>query len=301
MKYCNSSALAALLLLASTAATSLAEEAPPAGTMAAVLAASTADDWRPLDPETTLYLELDSGRVVFELAPLFAPAHLANLRLLSKAGWFDGLSINRVQDNFVTQWGDADSNRPQGAAEPRLAPEFEREWTPDLPMTVLSDGDVYASTVGFIGGFPVAGDRAAGRVWLTHCYGALGVGRDTAADSGNASELYVVIGHAPRQLDRNITLLGRAVRGAELLAALPRGTGALGFYESASERTPIRRLRFAADLPAAERLPLEIMRTDTATFAALVESRRNRRDDWYKSPAGKIELCNVPIPVRERR
>ena len=80
-----------------------ADEAPPPGTMAAVLAASTAEDWRPLDPEKTLYLDLDAGRVIFELAPNFAPAHIANLRLLTQAGWFDGLSINRVQDNFVTQ------------------------------------------------------------------------------------------------------------------------------------------------------------------------------------------------------
>jgi peptidylprolyl isomerase len=278
-----------------------ASDSPPPGTMAAVLAASTAADWRPLDPEKTLYLDLDSGRVIFELAPNFAPAHVANLRTLTQAGWFDGLSINRVQDNFVTQWGDPESSKPLGAAKSKIAPEFEQSWNRSWRMTRLPDGDVYASQVGFIEGFAAALDERAGKVWLTHCYGTLGVGRDTPSDSGNAAELYAVIGHAPRQLDRNITVIGRAVRGMELLAALPRGTLPLGFYAKPEERVPIKRMRFAMDLPPAERIPMEVLRTDTPTFAALVESRRNRRDEWYLQPAGKIDLCSVPIPVRERR
>lgn len=267
-------------------------------TVAEVLAVAAASDWRRPDPERTLYLDLDAGRVVFELSPVFAPAHVANLRVLARSGWFDGLSINRVQDNFVAQWGDADGGRPIINAATRLAPEFERGWTAELRYTPLPDGDVFAPDAGFVDDFPVAGDRRAGRIWMAHCYGTLGVGRDLASDSGNAAELFAVIGHAPRQLDRNITVLGRALTGIELLAALPRGTAALGFYATPAERTPIRRLRFAADLPAVERTDLEVLRTDSATFAAVVEARRNRRDDWYKVPAGRIDLCSVPLPVR---
>jgi peptidylprolyl isomerase len=51
-------------------------------------------------------------------------------------------------------------------------------------------------------------------------------------------------------------------------------------------------------VPAAQRTNLEVLRTDTPTFTALIESRRNRRDEWFKVPAGYVELCNVPIPVR---
>jgi peptidylprolyl isomerase len=79
-----------------------------------------------------------------------------------------------------------------------------------------------------------------------------------------------------------------------------RGTGTLGFYETAAERTRIVAMRVAADLPPAEREPLELLRTDTATFTALVEARRNRRDDWYQVRAGYVDLCNVPLPVRKR-
>ena len=145
---------------------------------------------------------------------------------------------------------------------------------------------------------PAARDPATGKAWLAHCYGMVGAGRDVASDSGNGSELYAVIGHAPRHLDRNIALVGRVVQGMEWLTSLPRGTGPLGFYEKPGQRMAIRSVRLAADVPEAERMRLEILRTDTPTFAALVESRRNRSDEWYKRPAGHIDLCNVPLPVR---
>ena len=63
---------------------------------------------------------------------------------------------------------------------------------------------------------------------------------------------------------------------------------------------PIKTIRVAADVPAAERSQLEIMRTDTAAFRELIESRRNRREDWFYVQAGRIEINNVPIPVRTR-
>jgi peptidylprolyl isomerase len=293
-------ALALALLAAGTAS---AADAPKGRTMADVLAASKPADWRTPDPDNTLYLDLAAGRVVIELAPAFAPLHAKNLRTLAHEHYFDGLAILRVQDNFVTQWGDPDSDKPDkakslGSASKTLAPEFERDIGSALQFTTLPDGDVYAPEVGFSNGMPAARDTKSGKAWLAHCYGMIGAGRDAAVDSGPGTELYVVIGHAPRQLDRNISLVGRVVQGMELLSALPRGTGALGFYENPGQRLAIKSVRLAADVPAAERTNIEILRTDTETFADLVEARRNRRDDWYKVPAGKIDLCSVPIPVR---
>jgi len=126
----------------------------------------------------------------------------------------------------------------------------------------------------------------------------VGAGRDTPVDSGGGTELYVVIGHAPRQLDRNVTLLGRVVQGIELLSTLPRGTGKLGFYEKPEQRSPIKAIRVAADVPAKERTNLEVMRTDTPLFQELIESRRNRKEEWFHAQAGHIDIANVPIPVR---
>ena len=301
-RWLAAAASAALLTLVHPA---LAAEPAPAKakTMADVVAASQPSDWRPLDPGNTLYLDLAAGRVVLELAPAFAPLHAANIKTLVRQHYFDGLAILRVQDNFVTQWGDPDGDKPDkahpfGKASKTVAPEFEREIAKDLPFTRLPDGDVYAPEVGFSNGLPSARDPKSGKAWLAHCYGMVGAGRDVGVDTGPGSELYVVIGHAPRQLDRNIALVGRVVQGMELLSALPRGTGPLGFYEKPEQRVPIKSVRLAADVPSAERTNLEVLRTDTPTFEALVESRRNRRDEWYKVPAGKIDLCNVPIPVR---
>jgi peptidylprolyl isomerase len=293
---CVLPALFAVLPIVAGAQNAVARKPP---TMADVIAASKPGDWVPLDPQNTLYVELPAGRVIVALAPQFAPQTVANVKTLARGRYYDGLAIERVQDNFVAQWGDADHAKPLGSAARSVPAEFMTA-SKDVAFTVLPDTDTYAPVVGFSGSFPAARDPKTGRAWLVHCYGMVGSGRDNDVDSGNGSELYVVIGHAPRQLDRNATLIGRVVQGMELLATLPRGTGALGFYERPAERTPIKSVRVAADVPQAERTPLEVMRTDTPTFADLVESRRNRRDDWYKVPAGRIDVCNVPLPVRER-
>jgi len=278
---------------------------PKGPTMAGVLAASRSGDWRTLDPENTLYLEFASGRVVIELAPAFAPMHVANVKALARERYYDGLAVVRAQDNYVVQWADPDAEKPELArkiqhAHKTLPAEFDRALDPKLPFTPLPDKDVYAPEVGFSDGFPMARDRRTGKMWLVHCYGMVGAGRDNAPDSGGGTELYVVIGHAPRQLDRNVTLLGRVVQGMELLSALPRGTGAMGFYEKPEQRLPIKSIRVAADVPEEERSDLEIMRTDTASFRDLIEARRNRREDWFQVPAGRIEIGNVPVPVRLR-
>jgi peptidylprolyl isomerase len=262
-----------------------------------VIAASSPTDWRPLDPQNTLYVELASGRVVIELNPLFAPNHVANIVALARGRYFDGLTIYRAQDNYVVEFGDFEKKKPVGTAHRTLAAEFERPLR-GLSLNKLPDPDTYAPEVGFIDGFPVAADPALGRAWLVHCYGMLGAGRENDVDSGGGTELYVVIGQAPRHLDRNVTLFGRVVSGMELLSVLPRGTGALGRYEHPEHRVPVRSVQVAADVPPAERTELEMMRTDTPTFLAYVEARRNRHEEWFKVPAGRVDVCNVPIPVR---
>nr|WP_298149708.1 peptidylprolyl isomerase [Metallibacterium sp.] len=158
-------------------------------------------------------MRLPQGRVVIELAPAFAPAHVADIEALARAHYWDGLAITRVQDDFVAQWGDPAADTPRRRALPAgLSRALPAEYTralAGLHFTRLPDGDVYAPAVGFADGFPVGADPAAGRAWLLHCYGMVGVGRDNPPDTGNGTELYAVIGQAPRQLDRNIALVGR--------------------------------------------------------------------------------------------
>jgi peptidylprolyl isomerase len=275
-----------------------------------LLAASKPAEWRRPDPRNLLQMELPGGRVLIELAPDYVPLHAANLRTLAHEHYFDGLSINRVQDNFVTQWDDpaTDSDpvdtshlKPLGSAETKLPPEYTRAIDPELTWTPLPDGDVYAPQVGFAQGFPAARDPASGQTWLAHCYGMVGVARDIDPQSGNGSALYAVIGQAPRGLDRNLAVVGRVIQGMELLSGLPRGPAPMGFYTRPGQRVPIRSLRLAADLPDSERAHVEVLRTDSATFAALVEARRNRRDAFYRVPAGKVDLCAIAIPSRASR
>ena len=294
-----------LLLSARTGAAQTASPSPsptPAPpTTASVMAAATAADWRPLDPENTLYLEIAAGRVIIELAPAFAPNHAANVKALVREGYFDGLTINRVQDNYVVQWGDAnerEGRRPIKAAKATLPGEFDRAIGPDVPFTPSPDGDVYAAEAGWSMGFPAARDPKSGRTWIPYCYGVLGTARGSDPASGGGSQLFVIIGHSPRHLDRNYTAFGRVVKGIELLSTLPRGSGGLGFYEKAEQRVPILKVRVAADVPDSERTPLQVLRTDTDTFRSLVAARRTRTEPGFQFPVGRIEVCNVSIPVK---
>jgi peptidylprolyl isomerase len=280
------------------AARAQANPGAPPTSMTQILDHSPPTDWRTLDPRNTLYLQLAKGRVVIELAPAFAPHHVANIEALVREGYFDGLAIVRAQDNYVVQWADPDTKRSVGSARQTLEAEFTRPYDSALPFTTLPDADTYAPQTGFTDGFPAARDPKTRTTWLVHCYAMVGAGRDNGADSGGGTELYAVIGNGLRQLDRNVTLVGRVVSGMELLSSLPRGTGELGFYQTAAERMPIVSIKIAADLPPAERVNLEALRTDSATFAELLHNRRFRQDAWYKVPAGRIDVCNMPLPVR---
>jgi peptidylprolyl isomerase len=291
----KAAAAAAGLLIALALALLPAAHADPVQ-VADLLAGSPAGDWRTPDPDNTLYLELPGGRVIVELARRVAPQHVANIKTLARAHYFDGLAVVRVQDDYVVQWNDPGLHRAVPLGVPAVA-EFTAAPGAGERFQPLPDRDVYAPQVGFLDGFPAARDPKSQTVWLAHCYGMVGVGRDDPAESTGA-EMYAIIGHAPRQLDRNVSLVGRVLKGMELLASLPRGSGTMGFYVAPEQPVPIRSMRIAADLPQAERTPLEVLRTDSATFRTVLEQRRNRQEPWFKFNPGRIDLCNVPLPVR---
>jgi peptidylprolyl isomerase len=266
-------------------------------TVSDLLAATSAADWRKPDPDNTLYLQLSSGRVIIELAPRVAPRHVANIKALVRAHYFDGLAILRVQDNYVVQWADPGTHRPVPAGVTLVAPELTADPGAYGHFEPLPDHDLYAAQVGFIDGFPAGRDPHSHTAWLAHCYGMVGVGRDDPAES-DGTEMYAVIGHAPRQLDRNVALVGRVLQGVELLSILPRGSGEMGFYVKAEPLVPIVSMRLAAEVPEVSRAPLEVLRTDSEAFRKITDQRRNRRENWFKYSPGRIDLCNIPLPVR---
>lgn len=277
-----------------------------------IAAAAPAAEWRAIAPAELLVMELapdragKARRVVIQLLPEpFSQGWVGNIRKLAAAHWWDRTSVNRVQDNYVVQWGDATEKKP---LPPGLATVSQDDYVArtepgsfaSATVKALGPGNTATSYSGFHRGFPIQVEGPAGSAtsWPVHCYGMVGVGRNMPPDTGTGAELYVVIGQAPKHLDRNIALVGRVVDGIEHLSSLPRGTGALGFYETAAERVPITRVRLASELPAAERPRYEYLDTDGPGFARYVEARANRRDAFFIRPAGGADVCNVPVPTR---
>jgi len=266
------------------------------------------------------------------MPPPFSQGWVGNIRKLAAAHWWDGLSINRVQDNYVVQWGDADGEDkakarklPDGlavvpaeqytasfgqtladqAAAQRAGLMVEHaivavegavaERPVDSGRGLARESDAYGALTLSVGGFPIASDTK--NAWPVHCYGMVGVGRNLSPDTGTGAELYTVIGHAPRHLDRNIALVGRVISGIENLSSLPRGTGALGFYEKPEQRVTITSIRLGnevADLPR-----YQYLSTESTSFAKYADARANRRDAFFIVSAGGADICNIPVPVRK--
>ena len=266
-----------------------------------IVAQAPASAWKSIPADDLMVIELaNGGRVVIQLAPAFAPVHVGNIKALARGGYWNGASVYRVQDNYVAQWGlnKSDKPWPKGVA-PKPPAEYTRALK-GLKITPLGSGDAYAPGAGFADGWPVAYSVRGGWADLAHCYGSVGVGRDLSPDTGTGGELYAVIGNAPRQLDRNIALVGRVIDGIDRFSTLPRGTEALGFYKDKAQYVPIASIRLASDMPAEARPSYEMMDTAGATFASYLKLRANRHDDFYISPAGGVDLCNVQVPVRKK-
>jgi peptidylprolyl isomerase len=290
-------------LLVVTSAALLIGAAPPKKLLTPndIVTQSPASAWKTIPAEDLMVMDLaNGGRVVVQLAPAFAPVHVANIRALARGNYWQGSTIYRVQENYVAQWGQHASDKPWPAGvTPKPPAEYTRPLK-GLKITPLGSPDAYAPNAGFADGWPVAYSTKEGWADLAHCYSSVGVGRDLSPDTGRGGELYAVIGNAPRQLDRNIALVGRVVDGIDRLSTLPRGTEALGFYKDKAQNVPIASIKMASDMPTSERPSYEYLDTDSATFAAYLKVRANRHDDFYIRPAGGVDLCNVQMPVRKK-
>ncbi len=304
-----------------------------------IVAQAPKADWTAILASDLLVMDLTPDakgrprRVVIQLMPPpFSQGWIGNIRTLAKAHWWDGLSINRVQDNYVVQWGDAEADdkvkakvlpaglvtMPEseyiptstsnnealgpyfdafGAAHDALSAKQRKERRRGKQLTHRFDPYTEFTTIW--DGWPLAASfENEQAIWPVHCYGMVGVGRDLSPNTGSGAELYVVIGHAPRHLDRNIALVGRVIEGIEHLSSLPRGHGALGFYDLAQGD---ERVTITAIHPGTEVKDLsgyEYLSTESASFAKYADARANRRDPFFIRPAGGADICNIPVPVR---
>jgi len=289
------------LLLAAAALALVAAAPPPAkyATPPSVVAESKAGEWQAIPADDLMVIDLNNGqRIVVQLAPLFAPVHAANIRALAKSGYWQGAAIYRVQDNYVAQWGNNDSDKPLPPGVVKKPPAEYHRSLRGLRITPLGSPDSYAPAVGYVQGWPVAYDPKAKTANLPHCYGSVGVGRDLSPDTGMGGELYAAIGHGPRSLDRVIAVVGRVVSGIDAMSSLPRGTEALGFYKERTSDVPIANVRLASMLPEAGRPRFEYLKETSVSFARWLKVKKNRRDEFYIRPAGGVDLCNALVPIR---
>lgn len=328
--------LAAVLGIAAPALAS--DQPTPPATPESVVAQAPAGDWVRIAPDDLLVMQLSPAadgsarKIVIQLLPApFSQPWVANIRTLAHAHWWDGTSIYRAVDNWVVQWGAGEGPGfkprplPKGveapkapyvadASDPAIAAVLgpQRNAVVDILQAMLVKPrkqqaasapapyarDPYAPHPFFFHGWPMAASRQERTAWPVHCYGTVGVSRDLAPDTGTGAELYAVIGQAPRQLDRNIAVVGRVIEGMQYLSTLPRGKGNHGVYLSRSRDTPIVSIRLGSDLPAASQPHFEYLATDSASFRHYVQVRANRHDAFYTVPAGGVALCNVHEPIR---
>ncbi len=251
-------------------------------------------EWRATDPDSTVVMQLDAGDVIIELNAAFAPATVAQFKRLVRQGFYDNQTFYRVIDGFVAQGGDG-SDIGVPSDEPTIKAEFQRDWSDRLQFTVVQKPDLFAPETGFVDGFAAARDMQSGKAWLTHCPGAVAMARGNDPDTSR-TDFYVVIGQAPRYLDRNLSVFGRVVFGMEHVQAVRRGVGSAdGVIEDPDEHSVIRSLRLLADVSTPERSRVEVRNTNSAAFRDMLDARRHREAAFFHhTPPAVLDVCQVP-------
>ena len=261
---------------------------------------SQADEptWRQVDPDHLVFMELAEGQVIIELNPLFAPKTVQQFRRLVQEHFYDGLGFYRVIDGFVAQGGDG-SDLGELSEVPLIDAEFERKWSDDLSYTAVQSPDLFAPATGFIAGFAVARDPAENTVWLTHCPGIVAMARNDDPDSSR-TDFYIVLGQAPRYLDRNMNIFGRVVHGMDAVQKIRRGpVNDNGVIRDDMASSRIRSIRLGSEIEDEKRLSALVMDTNSSGFAELLRDRRKRKQRFFhQQPPQVLDVCQVPMAGR---
>jgi len=264
------------------------------------LFANAADElvWREVDPENLVFMELYEGQVTIELNPMFAPKTVRQFRKLVQDRFYDGLSFYRVIDGFVAQGGDG-SDLGEASLVPLIEAEFESELPEDVEFTLVQKDDLFAPETGFVDGFAVGRDSSGKNAWLTHCPGIIAMARNDSADSSR-TDFYIVIGQAPRYLDRNMNVFGRVIHGMDVVQKIRRGpVSENGVFQDETASSRIRSIRLASDAPREERLSGLVMDTNSKGFQHLLKDRRNRTQKFFlNKPPKVLDVCQVPMAGR---
>ncbi|KGJ96817.1 peptidylprolyl isomerase [Colwellia psychrerythraea] len=271
------------------------------------ISACGADDaadsmWRKLPLNNTVLLTLPHGKVVIELAPQFSPKNTAQFSKLTQQGFYDGTKFYRVIDGFVAQAGPKDGSK-KDLSVPILAMEADFKVAKDWAYTPVQQQGLFAQQTGFKDGFAIAYQQGkspnSGKAWLTHCPGTIAMARNNAADSAS-SHFYIVIGQAPRYLDRIMTIYGRVVHGMQHVQAIQRTAVIEGEYAvDHRDFTEIVSMQLMSDVAKAEQIHIEVENTESKAFAERLVKRRNRDSAFfYNKPPPVLDVCQIPIRSR---
>ena len=275
----------------------------PLATVITATPARAADEptWREVETNNLVFIDMQEGQVVIELNPLFAPKTVRQFRHLVQDGFYDGLSFYRVIEGFVAQGGDG-SDLGERSDVPLIDAEFEIEWQAGFEFMPVQENDFYADETVFLDGFAVGRDRKDNSAWLTHCPGVIAMARNEGPDTSR-TDFYIVIGQAPRYLDRNLNVFGRVVWGMDVVQKIRRGKASddgVIFDDAASSR--IRRMTMAGDIPEDDRLKVYVMDTNNKAFGKYLESRRNRKSRFFHhKPPTVLDIGQVPVGGRVTR
>lgn len=277
-------AAAALAIAAPAAAQSPARPASPAAAPRPAAA-----DWRTPNPEDVLVIDTNKGRIIVELNPQVAPAHVVRVRELAREGLYNGRSFFRVIDEFMAQTGDPQDTGEGGSSKPDLAGEFMFRRGADTPFVQVASAA--GSETGFVGALPVMTQSsmlmsmtADGKVsgWGLYCPGVAGMAR--ANDPNSANSQFFLMRQAYPSLEKRYTAFGRVISGLDVVRAIKTGEPV------DPPQDKMDRVRVLADIPAAERPKIRVIDPKSAWFKAEVERVRTAQ-------GADFTACAIDIPV----
>jgi len=263
-----------------------------AQTAAKPAAAMDPRDWRPVDAENTLVLETTKGTAIIELYPDIAPGHVARIKELAKEGFYDGTNFHRVIDGFMAQGGDPKGDGTGGSTKPDLVAEFNYRRGTDVNFAKAVDRG--GATFGYYKALPVMsqpdaliGKTRDGKVtaWGLHCPGVLSMAR--ASEPNSANSQFFFMRDAYPSLDRNYTIWGKAIIGADVARKMKTG-------EPVVDPDKIVKARILVDIPAAERPQVVVQRGDGPSFQAALAAAMK-----VKGPA--FSVCDIAPEGRQLR
>ncbi|MBW8733954.1 MAG: peptidylprolyl isomerase [Asticcacaulis sp.] len=264
-----------------------------AGALAALLMSTQAfavdPGYRELDADHTLVIDTNKGRVVVEMYPQMAPAHVERLVTLTRQHFYDGLIFHRVIEDFMDQTGDPKGTGEGGSSLPDLRAEFNIRKDTAFPIAVV--GRPAGAVTGFVGALPVQSQvnemsaiTADGKTaaWGLYCQGVLGMAHSYDPNSAN-SQFFLMRGANP-SLEAKYTAFGAVVSGMDVVRKIKIG-------EPPVNPDKMVKVQVLADMAPADRPNIQIMDTRSPQFQTLV-------DQMKKSKGPDITPCDVKLPVK---